>query len=110
MEKNIDQNVGNADDTITELRKLLAEAEAALAAGGDTASEAAGKLRERFKKALSGGQAAARKAADVAKEQATKVDTFVHERPYIAIGVAAGLGLLAGALVTRCCCAGRSDT
>lgn len=108
MEKPIDQNTASVDTTIEELRSLLAEAESVLAAGGETASEAVSNLRERLRKAVAEGQAVARRATDAAKEQAAKVDTFVHERPYVAIGVAVGLGVIAGAVVTRCICLSRS--
>lgn len=92
------------DSSVDELKSLLADAEKALSATGDAASEEITSLRDRLREAISSGAPFARRAIDAAKEQAKTADEFVHAKPYVAIGIAAGLGLIAGALATGCRC------
>ncbi len=40
-------------------------------------------------------------AVDTAKQAARTTDEFVHERPWTAVGIAAGIGILAGMLISR---------
>jgi ElaB/YqjD/DUF883 family membrane-anchored ribosome-binding protein len=67
--------------------------------------ERAAKLHER---ALAHLQSARKKAIDVqvvvvenGKKAAHTTDDFVHEHPWASIGIAAGVGLLAGLLINR---------
>ncbi len=89
--------------TNEELKALLTDAEKALSSAGNDASEEIVNLRERLRNALSDGSNLTRRAVDMAKEQAKHADEFVHEKPYVAVGIAAGLGLIAGVLATGCC-------
>ena len=89
--------------TLDELKMLLAEAEKALSSAGDQASEEIVNLRARLREALTEGKAKARKAYEYAKEQAAYADEAIHAHPYMAIGVAAGVGVLAGVLLGRNC-------
>lgn len=93
----------HADATLDELKSLLAEAEKALASAGDTATEEVAALRGRLRDALAEGKAGARRVYERAKEQAHRADEAIHTHPYVAIGIAAGVGLLAGALISRGC-------
>lgn len=92
------------DATVKELKTLLAEAEKVLAAGGEEAATAVANLRDRTRAALEKSRASARHVFDLAKERATEADEAIHQHPYVAIGVAAGAGLLLGALIGRCRC------
>jgi len=94
----------SADSTLDELKGLLAEAEKALSSAGGDAAEEFATLRGRLRDALDETKAGARRALDYAKDQATHADEAIHTHPYAAIGIAAGIGLLAGALLTRCAC------
>lgn len=94
----------SADSTLDELKGLLAEAEKALSSASGEASEEVAALRGRLREALDEGKASARRALDYAKHQAVEADEAIHTHPYAAIGIAAGIGLLAGALLTRCAC------
>lgn len=89
--------------SVKELRSLIAEAEKALSAAGEQTSEEVENLGRKFKDALTQGRHAGDRAIKVIREQAEHADEFVHDKPYVAIGVAAGLGLLAGALISRRC-------
>lgn len=93
----------HADATLDELKSLLAEAEKALASAGDTATEEVTALRGRLRDALDEGKAGARRVYERAKAQAHRADEAIHTHPYVAIGIAAGVGLLAGALISRGC-------
>jgi ElaB/YqjD/DUF883 family membrane-anchored ribosome-binding protein len=95
------------DSTLDELKALLAEAEKALSSAGDGASEEVVNLRGRLRDALAEGRATARHALDYAKEKAHLADEAIHTHPYVAIGIAAGVGVLAGALIARNCSASR---
>ncbi len=84
-----------------ELKALLAEAESVLAATGDEAAAGIASLRDRTRAALEKSRETAHRVYDIAKERAAEADKAVHEHPYAAIGVAAAVGLLLGALISR---------
>lgn len=90
-------------NSVKELKSLIAEAEKALASAGDQASEEVDHLGHRFREVLAEGRHAADRVLKAARDQAHHADEFVHEKPYIAIGIAAGLGLVAGVLASRRC-------
>ncbi|MFH1498123.1 MAG: DUF883 family protein [Verrucomicrobiota bacterium] len=92
------------ESSVDELKSLLSDAEKALSAAGDDASEEITSLRDRLREALASGAPFARRALDAAKEQAKTADEFVHNKPYVAVGIAAGLGLIAGVLAASCRC------
>ncbi len=91
------------DADVTKLRDLIDEAESLLAEGGEKATEEYEKLRERFNDALASGKERFKQASDMARKQAARADEAIHQHPYTAIGIAAGLGLLTGYLVSRSC-------
>jgi ElaB/YqjD/DUF883 family membrane-anchored ribosome-binding protein len=102
MKTHTDTNLSeSADSTVKELKALLAEAEGVLAATGSEAAAGVASLRDRTKAALEKTREAAHHAMDVAKQRASEADKAIHEHPYAAIGVAAGVGLLLGALLSR---------
>jgi ElaB/YqjD/DUF883 family membrane-anchored ribosome-binding protein len=96
-----DQSAPSSERTLDELKALLAEAEQALSATGEAASEEMSALRVRLRGALAQGKVTARHALEIAKEKAAKADEAIHTHPYIAIGIAAGVGVLLGALICR---------
>lgn len=101
------RSAASSDSTLDELKGLLAEAEKALASAPGEASEEVTALRDRLRGALEEGKVTARRALDYAKEQASHADEAIHTHPYAAIGIAAGVGLLVGALITRRCSCNR---
>lgn len=100
MSSNPDHTVPH-DSTIDEIKALLAEAENVIASSSGGASEEIASIKERLRSALERSRATAHKAMQMAKDRAAKADEAVHSHPYIAIGVAAGVGLLVGALISR---------
>ncbi len=89
------------DSTIDEIKALLAEAENVIAASGGAASEEIDSLKERLRSALDRSRDTAQKAMQMAKERAAQADEAIQTHPYVAIGIAAGVGLLVGALLSR---------
>lgn len=89
------------DSTIDEIKALLAEAENVIASSGDRASEEISSLPDRLRSALDRGRVGAEKVMGMAKERAMQADEAIQTHPYVAVGVAAGVGLLLGALLTR---------
>jgi ElaB/YqjD/DUF883 family membrane-anchored ribosome-binding protein len=76
------------------LRVLLHDAERALSTTADAAGEKFTELRGRMRSALDAGRAEA-------SRRAQQADEMVHEHPYYAVGIAAGVGALIGILVSR---------
>lgn len=93
-----------ADATAEDLRDLLREAELALSDAGVQATDKVTELRERLRDALANGKDTMKHLAASARRQAEHADEVIRENPYVAIGVAAGVGLVAGYLISRCNC------
>jgi ElaB/YqjD/DUF883 family membrane-anchored ribosome-binding protein len=90
-----------------ELRDMLASTEALLAALGDQTGEGIDELRDRLtntitdvKRALGTSFfASAREKITQARDTVTQVNEFVTEKPWTAVAIGAGIGLLAGMLL-----------
>lgn len=90
---------------MSDIRTVLADAEDLLKQAASATGERASELRET---ALTRLKQAKEKAADVqvvvvekGKKAARVTDDYVHEHPWTAIGIAAGVGVLVGLLVNR---------
>lgn len=92
---------------INDMSTLAEDARALLAATADVAGEKVGEARKRLAAALESGKEIYGRVRDKAVEKAKVVDERVHEHPYQAMGLAFGVGVLIGVLVTRRC--SRSD-
>lgn len=93
------------DKLMADLRVVIADAEELLqltaSQAGDKVAELRARMQERMAKAkdeLSDLQSA---AVDQARDAARATDHFVHDRPWTAVGVAVGVGLIAGLLIGR---------
>lgn len=90
---------------MADLQTLAADAEALLRATAGDASDSAKEARSRVTAALERTKATCARlqgqAVDAAKVAAKKADTVIRDHPYESIGVAFGVGLLIGVLVTR---------
>lgn len=94
-----------SDRLLSDLHHVVAEAESLLRATADQTSEGASELRarvqatlDRAKQSLGDIQHA---AVDKARAAGRATDAYVHDNPWQAIGVAAGVGLLLGMLISR---------
>ena|SRR5215471_16855662 len=93
------------EELMREFRNLIRDGEAFLRATTNLSGEALTQARERF-----GGQlakmrtqvgTASRVAVDRGRKAALATDEYVHANPWPAIGAAAALGLLIGAVLSR---------
>ncbi len=88
-----------------DLRVLVRDSETLLKATAGDVTEKAKEARVRLSAALERAKSTCdelqRQTVAVAKAAAKKADVVVREHPYESIGVAFGLGLLIGVLVTR---------
>ncbi|HZZ20715.1 MAG TPA: hypothetical protein VFE25_15170 [Opitutaceae bacterium] len=87
------------DTTLQELRALIREAEEALGSSGD--DDQIDELRERLRDAVAQGQSMLSNLSDSVRNQAKRADSAIRENPYQTIGIAAGVGLIAGYLLSR---------
>jgi len=99
-----DQQIGS-ESLIAEFKILMADAEALIKATEDHPGEAISSIRNKALETLAGAKesisSAEAKLLDKAKVAAEGADDFVHRKPWEAVGVAAGLGLLIGLLIGR---------
>lgn len=100
-----ESTAASRDKLMSDLRVVITDAEELLKLTAGQAGEKAAELRERMqarmakaKEELSQLQSA---AVGQAREAAKATDLFVHDRPWTAVGVAAGIGLIAGLLIGR---------
>ena len=88
-----------------DLRMVVADAEELLRATAGQAGEKVSAARERIQENLAAAKvrlAAAQEAvADKARQAANATDEYVHENPWKAVGIGAGVGLIIGMLISR---------
>ncbi|OWQ44982.1 hypothetical protein CDL60_21995 [Roseateles noduli] len=94
-----------SDRLLNDLNQVVSDAESLLRATADQTSAGASELRarvqstlDRAKSSLGDFQSA---AVDRAKAAGKATDDYVHDNPWQSVGVAAGVGLLIGLLLTR---------
>jgi ElaB/YqjD/DUF883 family membrane-anchored ribosome-binding protein len=90
---------------MSDLQLVIADAEALLHMTADQASDSATEVRGRIQSRLQDArdQLTELQDATVARVKAVgnATDEFVHENPWKSIGVAAGIGLVIGLLISR---------
>lgn len=93
------------DKLLADLKTVIADAEELLRATASQAGEKALAARERMQASLAAARAklveAERVLLDRTKQAAKATDEFVHEHPWKAVGIAAALGFVLGALISR---------
>ncbi len=85
----------------TDMSTLAEDARALMSATADVAGEKVSEARKRLAAALESGKELYGRVRDKTVEKARVVDEKVHENPYQAIGLAFGVGIIIGVLVTR---------
>jgi ElaB/YqjD/DUF883 family membrane-anchored ribosome-binding protein len=88
-------SVGNDMGTLAE------DARALMAATADVAGEKVAEARKRLHSALESAKEIASNVRDKAVAGAKATDEAVHEHPYKAIAIGAGVGVLIGFLIAR---------
>ena len=95
----------NKEKFMTDIKSVLADAEDLLKQAANTTGERASELSD---KALALLKQAEEKASDVqvvvvekSKQAARVTDDYVHDHPWQAVGIAAGIGVVIGLLLNR---------
>lgn len=100
-----DLTTAQRERVMADLRVVIADAEELLRLGAEQTGAAASEWRSRVEARLADARASLGRMQDAAIERARAAgqaaDAYVHENPWRAIGVAAGVGLLVGLLVGR---------
>jgi ElaB/YqjD/DUF883 family membrane-anchored ribosome-binding protein len=90
---------------INDLNQGIADSEEMLKLTADEVSAGAVQLRERVRQRMDQAKAELRHLQQVTVEKAKAAghatDEFVHENPWKSIGIAAGVGLVVGLLISR---------
>jgi ElaB/YqjD/DUF883 family membrane-anchored ribosome-binding protein len=93
------------DKLMADLKVVIADAEELLkmTAGqaGDKAAELRMRMQARMEQAKADLAHLQTLAVDKAKDAGRAADEFVHESPWKAVGIAAGVGLVVGLLISR---------
>ena len=97
------ENEVSKEKLMQDLRVVVADAEELLRATAGQAGEKVSAARERIQENLAKQRLAVAQDAVVArtKEAAKVTDEYVHENPWKAVGIAAGVGLVIGMLISR---------
>lgn len=90
---------------MTDLRRVIADAEELLCATAGQAGEGAAEVRTKVEASLARARDGLSQVQDAAVAKATaagrQADDYVHDHPWRSIGVATGIGLLVGVLIGR---------
>ncbi len=93
------------DELARDLRGLVSDGQALLRSTTDLSGDALLQARQAVREKLAGAKVRVSEVSRVAairgRQAATATDTYVHENPWPAIGIAAGIGFLIGALLAR---------
>jgi ElaB/YqjD/DUF883 family membrane-anchored ribosome-binding protein len=93
------------DKLVQDLKVVIADAEELLRATASQAGEKAAQAREKIQDSLHKAKIKLAEAEDVVidktKQAARATDEYVHEHPWRAVSVAAGIGLIIGMLISR---------
>lgn len=88
-----------------DLQLVVSDAEELLRATAGQAGEKVSAARERIQESLSVARARLGDAQEAmiekTKQAARATDEYVHENPWYAVGIAAGVGLVVGMLISR---------
>lgn len=94
-----------SEKLLHDLKIVVEDAEALLQATAAQTGERVETIRSRARESLQQAKARLAEAEGQAREQVREVagstDEYVHENPWQAVGVAAGVGLLLGLLISR---------
>ncbi len=99
------ENEVTKEKLMQDLRVVVSDAEELLRATAGQAGEKVSAARERIQENLAAAKirlVAAQESVVAKTKQAAKVtDEYVHENPWKAVGIAAGVGLVVGMLISR---------
>lgn len=100
-----DTTTDHKDKLMSDLRVVVTDAEELLRMTADQAGEAAADLRSRLQARMNQAKIDLVRLQETAivraKAAGHATDEFVHENPWKSIGIAAGVGLVVGLLISR---------
>ena len=100
-----DMSAINKEKIVSDLRVVVADADEILRASANLAGEKVSELRERIQDRLRDAKLRLADAeaalVDKTKAAARATDDYVHDNPWKAVGIAAGVGLLLGVIIGR---------
>jgi ElaB/YqjD/DUF883 family membrane-anchored ribosome-binding protein len=98
-------NAGSRERLVDDFKLVIADAEELLRATANQAGERVTAARERIEDRLHSAKIKVAEAEEAlrlrTREAARVTDEFVHDKPWYAVGIAAGLGLVVGLLISR---------
>ena len=99
------ENTVSTEKLVQDLKIVVADAAELLRAtasqAGERASVARAKIEQSLERARDKLAEVESAFADETREMAHATDEYVHEHPWTAVGVAAGIGLIVGLLISR---------
>jgi len=97
--------IDSQQQLVSEIKAVISDAEEMLSATADQAGEKVANLRARVQTRLLDAKERLSEAEELlvarTRAGAQATDAYVHESPWTAIGIAAGVGLLVGLVVAR---------
>ena len=100
-----DMSMAHKDKLMSDLKVVVADAEELLRMTADQAGDRAAGVRSRVQATMNQAKADLVRLQDAALAKARAAghatDEYVHENPWKAMGIAAGVGLVMGLLVSR---------
>lgn len=105
MSNNIQTTTVTKEQLISDFKVVIADAEALIKATANQGGEAVVNLRAKAEESLAAAKVKLSEAQDALVEKgkiaAQATDDYVHEKPWHAVGIAAGVGLVVGLLIGR---------
>jgi ElaB/YqjD/DUF883 family membrane-anchored ribosome-binding protein len=105
MSNNIQSTTVTKEQLISDFKVVIADAEALIRATANQGGEAVVNLRAKAEESLAVAKVKLGEAQDALVEKgkiaAQATDDYVHEKPWHAVGIAAGVGLVVGLLIGR---------
>jgi len=99
------ESVINRDKLMQDVKVVISDAEELLRATAAQAGEKVSAAREKVQDSLHRAKVKLAEAEDVlidkGRQAARVTDEYVHDNPWKAVGIAAGIGLLIGLLIGR---------
>lgn len=90
---------------VQDLRSMITNAEELLRASANQTGDKVAAARERIEETLADARerlkTAERALLDTTRQAATATDEYVRDNPWQAVGIAAGVGMLIGMLISR---------
>ena len=105
MSEVTDFSTNNKEKLVSDMKVVVSDAEEILRATAGVAGEKVGELRERIIDRLRDAKVriadAEEMLVDRTKAAARATDDYVNDNPWRAVGIAAGIGLLVGIIISR---------